>query len=178
MKRAVYILPIVLLIALAVLSVIKLGQVGGPQSDLFQGKARAAPAIELSTLEEGTYKLSEHLGEPVVVNVWATWCLPCKLEHPYLMEMSAQTPIVGIAYKDQPTAIVKMLEEDGNPFTTVGLDTDGMAGLSLGVNAVPETFLIDAEGMIVRQHRGPLSREEADAFKADYEQLKAAVTSN
>ncbi len=177
MKRAIYILPIILLIALAALSVVKLGQVGGPQGDLFQGKARAAPAIELATLEGETYRLSEHLGEPVVVNVWATWCLPCKLEHPYLMEMSEETPIVGVAYKDQPSAIVKMLEEDGNPFAVVGLDTDGMTGLSLGVNAVPETFLIDADGMIVRQHRGPLSRQEADAFKAEYAQLKTVQSS-
>ncbi len=175
MKRAIYILPIVLLLVLAVLSVVKLGQVGEPKSDLFKGKNRPAPEIVLTTLDQSEFRLADELGKPVIVNLWATWCLPCKLEHPYLMEMSKQVSIVGIAYKDDPDAIQTMLEVDGNPFSVVALDNDGMAGLDLGVNAVPETFLIDGDGMIVRQHRGPLSREEADEFIAQYQTLREAI---
>lgn len=174
MKRAFYILPIILLIGLGILSVSKLDTVGGDKSDLFVGKVRAAPAVELPTLEQSTFNLQDHLGEPVIVNLWATWCLPCKVEHPLLMEMAKSVPIVGIAYKDEPKLIKQTLHEDGNPFTAVGLDNDGMVGLALGVNAVPETFLIDADGMIVRQYRGPLGPEEAEAFLTDYEALKAA----
>lgn len=177
MKRAIFILPIILLAALGVLSVVKLGQVGGPKTDLFVGKTRPAPAIELSTLDDATFRLQDHLGAPVIVNLWATWCAPCKLEHPLLMEMAQDAPIIGIAYKDKPPEISRMLQIDGNPFTVVPLDNDGLVGLDLGVNAVPETFLIDADGMIVRQHRGPLTRDEADIFLQAYNVLKGKPAS-
>ncbi len=176
MKRIFFILPIVLLVGLAALSIVKLGQVGdADKSDLFVGKVRPAPAIKLPTLEHADYKLSDHLGEPVIVNLWATWCAPCKLEHPLLMEMSEQASIVGIAYKDKESTIKSMLAIDGNPFTTVPLDKDGMVGLALGINSVPETFLIDAKGVIVRQHRGPLYAEDVKEFLQAYKALKNEI---
>ena len=177
--RPIFIMPIIILIGLVVLSIVKLGQVGNAnKSDLFVGKLRPAPAIELPTLDGEYYKLSDHLGKPVIVNLWATWCAPCKLEHPLLMEMSKKAPIVGIAYKDKVSTIKSMLAVDGDPFTTVPLDSDGMVGLGLGINAVPETFLIDAKGVIVQQHRGPLYPDDAKEFLKAYDALMAESIQN
>lgn len=100
-------------------------------------------------------------GQPSIVNVWASWCAPCLVEHPHLMEL-AQTsgvPIYGINYKDKPDAARRFLGRFGNPFTAVGMDDTGRTAIELGVYGVPETFVIDGAGRIVMRHAGPLTPE-------------------
>jgi cytochrome c biogenesis protein CcmG/thiol:disulfide interchange protein DsbE len=161
MKRWAYFLPVVFLGALALFAVIKLGQGQQTKSDLFEGDLRQVPGVELETISGNTLKWGDGETGPRIINLWATWCAPCKVEHPLLMQMAEQVPITGIAYKDDPVEITQVLKLDGNPFSEIGLDDDGMFGLSLGINAVPETFLVNSEGMIIKQYRGALTSDQA-----------------
>lgn len=97
-----------------------------------------------------------------VVNVWASWCGPCRLEHPYLMEL-AKVPgirMIGLNYKDDPAKAQAFLDQLGDPFLAIGADRTGRVAFEWGVYGVPETFLIDATGRIVMKHVGPLSAED------------------
>ncbi|CAN5150730.1 DsbE family thiol:disulfide interchange protein [soil metagenome] len=97
------------------------------------------------------------VGRPMIVNMFASWCAPCRVEHPKLMALKARgVAVVGVAYKDEPEATAKMLEDLGNPFSMVLVDYDGRAGLDLGVSGVPESFAVDAMGRIVAKSSGPL----------------------
>lgn len=104
-------------------------------------------------------------GKPAVVNFWASWCVPCVQEHPFLIEISARTGLAvhGINYKDQTAAARRFLGLHGNPFTTVGVDGSGRAAIEWGVYGMPETFVVDGQGIIVYKHVGPISRESLDA---------------
>ncbi|MEQ7153641.1 DsbE family thiol:disulfide interchange protein [Brevundimonas aurifodinae] len=97
------------------------------------------------------------VGRPMLVNLFASWCAPCRIEHPQLMALKARgVAVVGVAYKDDPIATRAFLDELGDPFTMVLVDREGRAGLDLGVSGVPETFAVDAMGQIVAKASGPL----------------------
>ena len=100
-------------------------------------------------------------GAPTIVNVFASWCLPCRDEHPLLAALKADTGIrlFGINHSDAPENARAFLAELGNPYDAVGADRDRRVSLDWGVYGVPETFLVDAEGVIVYKHVGPLSPE-------------------
>lgn len=120
---------------------------------------RAFPAIALEQV--GDYALFNPAEAPpqgpALVNVWASWCAPCIIEHPLLMDLSAEgIPIYGVDWQERAEgAGAQFLAQRGNPFQSVGHD-DGLAGVELGITGVPETFVIDAEGRIVARHAGPL----------------------
>ena len=96
-------------------------------------------------------------GKPVLLNVWASWCGPCRDEHPTLMQLAqAGVPIFGLNYKDNEAAALRFLTRLGNPYRAVGADRTGKVALELGVYGVPETFLLDAQGRVVLRHVGPL----------------------
>lgn len=96
-------------------------------------------------------------GEVVLVNIFASWCAPCRIEHPFLEKLAARgITIHAIAYKDDPAATRAMLEELGNPYSRIGVDRDGRAGIELGVYGVPETFVISGDGRIRYKHVGPI----------------------
>lgn len=110
------------------------------------------------------------VGRPMLVNLFASWCAPCRIEHPQLMALKARgVAVVGVAYKDDPIATRAFLDELGDPFTIVLVDQEGRAGLDLGVSGVPETFAVDAMGRIVAKASGPLLTE------ADVDRLVAAL---
>lgn len=98
-------------------------------------------------------------GEVSVVNVWASWCGPCREEHPYLMQLAARgdVAVVGINYKDQPENARRFLGLHGNPFAAVGSDSSGRTAVDWGVYGVPETFVVDGAGTIRYKHVGPLT---------------------
>lgn len=103
-------------------------------------------------------------GEVTLVNFWASWCPPCRAEHPKLLEMEAAgIPIIGINFKDQASTATKYLIEDDNPFVGVGFDPQGRTAIDWGVTAPPETFILDAEGTVLFRFAGPL-------VGSDYEQ--------
>ena len=100
-------------------------------------------------------------GHPFIVNFFASWCVPCRIEHPLLMRLSEQDhlPLYGIAYKDRPEDAQHLLSAYGDPYRVVGLDQNGDTGLNFGVYGVPETYVIDKTGRIRRRFVGPLTAE-------------------
>ncbi len=102
-------------------------------------------------------------GRPVLVNFFASWCVPCVIEHPQLMALAREgLPIWGVAYKDKPEAAGSFLSRHGNPFARVARDAPGGVAIDWGVYGVPESFLIDARGVIRWRYAGPLTPEVVD----------------
>lgn len=118
------------------------------------------PEFELPSLYAGQPGLSTaDLKKPGVkiVNIWASWCVPCRAEHSKLVNLAGMGLTVhGINYKDSETAAKKFLDELGNPFALIGADRSGRVGIEWGVYGVPETFVVDGEGRIVYKHIGPI----------------------
>ena len=100
-------------------------------------------------------------GTPMLVNVFASWCVPCRMEHPLLTRLKEQGVIIqGINYKDRPADAVAWLAELGDPFQRLGADRDGRVAIDWGVYGVPETYVIDKAGRIAYRHVGPLQPED------------------
>lgn len=104
--------------------------------------------------------------EVKVVNFFASWCVPCVQEHPVLVELARQTGvrIYGVNYKDPQPGGYRFLERYGNPYTGVGVDDSGRAGIEWGVYGMPETFIVDAQGRIAYKHIGPMTEESLKAL--------------
>jgi cytochrome c biogenesis protein CcmG/thiol:disulfide interchange protein DsbE len=97
------------------------------------------------------------VGKPMLVNVFASWCAPCRVEHPKLMALRERgVAVVGVAWKDEPADTRAFLDELGDPYAMVLVDRDGRAGLDLGITGAPETFAVDAMGKVVAKVSGPL----------------------
>ena len=96
-------------------------------------------------------------GAPVLVNVWASWCVPCRAEHPVLTRLAREVPVFGFNYKDKPEDARRFLVELGDPYRRIGTDPSGRVGIDWGVYGVPETYVVDAEGRIRHRHVGPLT---------------------
>lgn len=104
--------------------------------------------------------------KPVLVNFWASWCVPCVAEHPQLMALQRQgVPILGINYKDRGADARAFLERRGNPFARLGVDEPGRVAIDWGVYGVPETFVVDGAGVILHKHIGPLTEEAAETIR-------------
>ena len=125
---------------------------------------KPAPSAPLPDLldGDGTVSPAEFAGKPFLVNVFASWCAPCRAEAPALAILSEEIAILGITYKDRPEDSRDFLASYGNPFAAIGIDRDGEAGMKWGVYGVPETFLVDASGTIVLRHAGPIDRRVLD----------------
>ncbi len=123
---------------------------------------RDAPAVPQSTLPGNTQLTDAMLRQPGVklVNFWASWCPPCRAEHPTLTELSKRLPVYGIDLKDNEADALRFLAQDGNPFAAISTDPRGRTAIDWGVTAPPETFIIDGEGKILYRHAGPLVRED------------------
>ena len=102
--------------------------------------------------------LGKYHGKPLLVNFFASWCAPCRAEAPALEMLSKDIAIFGIAYKDRSEDTAEFLQQFGNPFQAIGMDIDGRTGIRWGVYGVPETYLLDADGIVVLRHAGPLTR--------------------
>jgi len=122
---------------------------------------RAAPAVEVTPLGDLPVFDGATLadGEVKLVNFWASWCAPCRVEHPNLEALAAEgIPIYGVNYKDKAPNALGFLEELGNPYAAVGQDESGRMGLNWGLYGVPETFVIDGDGVVVRRFAGPITQ--------------------
>jgi cytochrome c biogenesis protein CcmG, thiol:disulfide interchange protein DsbE len=100
-------------------------------------------------------------GQVWMLNVWASWCTACRVEHPLLVEIARSNalPLVGLDYKDKPEDALKFLQQQGNPYMLSALDLDGRVGIDYGVYGVPETFIIDKNGRIRHKQIGPITPE-------------------
>lgn len=173
MSRWLALMPLGALVALGLLlSLYALGRdphvapqalVGKPMPDLTLASLDDGPAVRLhGALDNG----------PVLVNFFASWCGPCEIEHPALMQLQAdQVRIVGVAYKDVPPRgsareARAFLARLGDPFAARLVDSDGRAGIEFGVTGVPETFVVDQDGEIIAKHTGALSISKARELAA------------
>jgi cytochrome c biogenesis protein CcmG, thiol:disulfide interchange protein DsbE len=124
---------------------------------------KSAPPFALKAVGTGqTIDLTQHLGKPLVLNFWATWCRPCWDEHPTLTEsaqmMGERVQFIGVVFQDDEKKILDFLRQRGSAYPTV-VDDRGKTAIAYGIGGVPETFFLDAKGTIVAKHSGPLSPE-------------------
>lgn len=124
---------------------------------------KPAPTFTLTQLSEPNKAISpqDMLGKVWLLNVWASWCVSCRQEHPVLMDFSKQgvVPIIGLNYKDNREEGLGWLRQFGNPYQLSAFDGSGRVGIDYGVYGVPETFLIDKKGVIRLKHVGPVTPE-------------------
>ncbi len=126
---------------------------------------RPAPALAAPALRAGDPALTDSLirsGKPVLLNFFASWCAPCLSEHPLLTRLAERdgVTVIGIAWKDKPDAARAWLKKLGDPFKYAGFDLEGKIALDWGLSGVPETYLIDAQGVVRLHFRGPLTERD------------------
>lgn len=123
--------------------------------------AKPAPSFTLERLYSADEVISPNdlRGQRWLLNVWASWCVGCRVEHPLLNEIAEKTSItmLGLNYKDDPKNAKRWLEQRGNPYDFIAKDLAGNAGIDWGVYGVPETFVIDEQGIIIYKHTGPIT---------------------
>jgi cytochrome c biogenesis protein CcmG/thiol:disulfide interchange protein DsbE len=124
---------------------------------------RSQPGFDLPTLKNPEQRVTsgDYSGQSVLVNVWATWCVGCRQEHDFLMQLAENQviPIYGINWRDRRPDALRWLEQYGDPYVASGFDEDGRVAVDWGVYGAPETFLINPEGIVLYKHLGPLSTE-------------------
>ncbi len=122
-----------------------------------------APAYRFAqqTVPAQTSVPADWRGKPVFLNFFASWCVPCRAEHPVITELRRKTsaPVIGVGHMDRVEDTQKLLAAHGNPYTLVLEDKFGKGGKAWGVRGVPESFIIDAQGIVVWNHRGPVTEE-------------------
>ncbi len=166
--RLVFLLPLAVFVALAAIFLIRLETGGDPEAIPSALVGKPAPSFDLPPLEGVALpglKGTDLKGGVTVVNVFASWCGPCRVEHPQLVALAkdGRIKVVGINYKDVPANAVRFLGELGNPYAAIGVDTKGRAAIDWGVYGVPETFIVDANGIIRHKHIGPIDANSLDA---------------
>lgn len=162
MRRLLYLIPIIVFGAVGIGLAVGLTRDPGTLPSALLNKP--VPVFELPGLDGGDGFSSEDLkGRASLVNVFASWCVPCRVEHPVLMRLAEEgVPIFGINYKDPRDQAKAWLAELGDPFEKIGADRDGRVGIEWGVYGVPETFVVDAEGRIRHRHVGPIQARDLE----------------
>jgi cytochrome c biogenesis protein CcmG/thiol:disulfide interchange protein DsbE len=124
-------------------------------------KPEPAFTTEQLLAADKSFSPADMKGKVWMLNVWASWCVACKVEHPLLVEMqrSKVVPLIGLDYKDQRAVALKFLAQNGDPYDMSVMDLDGRIGIDYGVYGVPETFLIDKNGVIRHKQIGPITPE-------------------
>jgi len=162
-----YAIPIALFAALIAFFFVGLGRDKETLPSPLIGKP--APAYDLPIVEDPARRVSnkDFAGKPHLVNIWGTWCPGCRQEHPVLLEIAKRNvvPMVGIDWKDDLAMAQQWLREYGNPYAVTGFDEDGRVSIDWGAYGAPETFLVDAQGIVVHKHVGPLTIE---AWERDF----------
>jgi cytochrome c biogenesis protein CcmG, thiol:disulfide interchange protein DsbE len=165
MRRLLFILPVLLFLALAGYFWLALRPGYDPRALPSALLNKEAPDFNLARLNgDGTLSLASLRGHPVLINFFASWCIPCRIEQPILMRLANQEhlPLYGINYEDKPADAAKLLASLGDPYRAVGLDPKGRTGLNFGVYGVPETFVLDRDGHIRKRFAGPLTAEQVE----------------
>lgn len=161
MRRLMFFAPVAALLVLAGLLWLGLGR--DPEALPSTLIDQPLPAFELAPVRPGeVHGLSnaDFTGRPMLLNVFASWCVGCRAEHPFLMQLREQGVIIqGLDWKDPPGAGAAWLAEHGDPYVQVGDDPQGRTGIDLGVSGAPETFVVDAHGRVRYRYVGPITPE-------------------
>lgn len=165
--RLLFLLPLLVLATLAAAFWTALQREEEPKGGDAALIGKPAPALTLPPVDgrrAPSFDAALLTGEGAkVVNIWATWCAPCRIEHPLLMELETQgITIHGLLYKDTSEKAVTYLAEMGDPYQALGIDTSGIGGIQWGISGVPETFVIDGQGIVRAKIAGPLDRHSID----------------
>jgi len=164
-RRALYLLPMLLFLALA--GYFTLALTSGRDPSVLPSALidKPAPTFALAGLD-GAPGLDRAAlaGQVTLVNFFASWCVPCRVEQPLLLRLARDKAVslYGIAYKDKPEDTEGYLKELGDPYRRIGLDESGEVGIDFGVYGVPETYVIDKSGRIRLRHVGPLTAEDVE----------------
>ena len=156
-------LPLAAFFALALLLAAGVWMSRKPDRDALPSPliGKPAPAFALPVLHEPqrTVTLADLKGQPFVLNVWGSWCVECRVEHPVLTRFAEtrRVRVVGYNWKDEPADALRWLEQFGNPFWLVLADVEGRSAIDWGIYGAPETFLVDGNGTIQWKHVGPLT---------------------
>lgn len=155
-RRYSALVPLAVFVALAVF--LGIGLTLNPREVPSPLIGRPVPVFSLPPVLGRTLGLSDRdlKGQVSVVNVFASWCVPCRQEHPLIQRLAKEVPVHGINYKDQPQDAARWLDELGDPYTRTGADLDGRVAIEWGVYGVPETFVIDRDGRIAYKQIGPI----------------------
>ena len=164
MRRALFVLPVLLFLVLAGYFALALRPGYDPQALPSAMIDKEAPQFDLAGLHGERVTRDGLKGGPVLINFFASWCAPCRAEHPILMRLAEHDHVAlyGIDYKDPPADATRLLLQFGNPYRRVGEDIDGRVGLDFGVYGVPETYVLDGTGRIRKRFVGPLTAEQVD----------------
>jgi len=154
-----FILPFVVFVILAVFLFVGLTLDPREVPSPLVGKPAPAFALQQLHVPGKQFSPQEMKGKVWLLNAWASWCVACEAEHPVLMELARLNivPILGLDYKDKREAALAVLERRGNPYVLTVSDTDGRAGIDYGVYGVPETYVIDKQGIIQYKQIGPIT---------------------
>ena len=167
LRIALYALPLLALTALVVWFALALAPGRDPSAVPSALIDKPAPQIDLPSIypERPGLSSADLNGRATVVNVFASWCVPCRAEHPVLTRLAREhgVPLIGLNWKDKPEAARAFLDDLGDPFERIGSDPSGRAGIDWGVYGVPETYVVDGEGRIRYKHVGPLSEEDLNS---------------
>ena len=161
MRRLIFLLPVLLFLVLTGYFAVALRPGYDPHMLPSAMIDREAPRFTLAGLHGPGVTLDELKGRPVVINFFASWCVPCRAEQPLLVRLARQKhlPLYGIDYKDNPADALRLLAQLGDPYRRIGMDSSGKVGLDFGVYGVPETFVLDKSGHIRKRFVGPLTAE-------------------
>jgi len=157
--KAKFLIPLILFVVLVVFLAIGLNR--DPHEVPSPLINKPAPIFEIPQLAQAsqTFSPANMKGQVWILNVWASWCVACREEHPVLVDLakSGQAPLIGLDYKDKREDALAMLANQGNPYLLSAFDANGRVGIDYGVYGVPETYIIDKAGVIRFKHIGPLT---------------------
>ena len=175
MKRLWLILPLALFALFLGVAAFQLSQ---PKDEFVRSAmiGKPIPAFDLPGATDEAPRVASAMfadGQPRLLNIWATWCIPCIAEAPQLEALAERgVPIVGIAIRDEPEAIAQFLERYGDPYQTIARDDIAEVQLALGSSGVPETFVIDGDGIIRYQHIGDIREDDVEELYAAWEDAR------
>lgn len=162
-RRLLFLLPVIIVAILMAAFWLGLDPNRDPRAFSSALVGKPAPAVDLPSLTEGAPRLNlgAFKGQLVAVNFFASWCLPCRAEHPQIKRLGPDfgVPVIGIAWKDKPAQSRAFLEELGDPYVATGADENGRTGIDFGITGIPETFLVDGAGIVRYRFGGPLTPE-------------------
>jgi cytochrome c biogenesis protein CcmG/thiol:disulfide interchange protein DsbE len=175
MRRFLFLLPVIAFMLVAAAFLAGLGRDPSKLPSTLINKP--LPAFNLPAVRAGDVglKTQDLAGQPMLLNVFASWCVSCRVEHPVLLQLKAEgVNVQGLDWKDEAADGARYLAENGDPYALVGNDRTGRAGIDLGVAGVPETFVIDRKGRVRYKQIGPIAPEDwAKTIKPLMDRLRA-----